>query len=248
MKIAYSPRLRMMSWTSARRLSPRRSLRDPDEAAEPGETQQGRRPEDSEAGDRTQEVQPAALADEILAAGMRAAQVDREIEQEDDADQVVEDGQRRQGGLAQRENEQPHDHEGEDRQDEDEDLVRVAVTARRLCRGVRAPPLLHRHGPLLMRPRVAPSWRRRARPAGRRRRPWTPPGRRLAGRRNARAAPGPARGRLQPVMRSRTSSPSRMTLAPSIQASRRRRLGGPSGRPRAPSAQPIGNVSIAAGP
>ena len=179
MKIAYSPRFRMMSWTSARRLSPRRSLATRTRRLSRARRSRAVDPEDAEAGDRTQEVQPAALADEVLAARMRSAQVDREIEQEDDADQVVEDRQRRQRGLAQGEQQQRHDREREDRQDEDEDVVRVAVTARPVRRRPGARCLLGGHRPLHVRLRVASSCRRRTVAAGRRCGPETPRGRRL---------------------------------------------------------------------
>ena len=148
MKIAYSPRLRTMSWTSARRFSPRRSRatrtsrlsrarrssavarRKPRLGSEPRRSSQPRW--------RTKYSLRGCDPSRLIAKSnrnttqIRLSKTDRAVERR----------------LAQGQQEQDHDREREDRQDEDEDVVRVAVTARpvRRRRGVRC--LLAGHRPL----------------------------------------------------------------------------------------------------
>ena len=93
-------------------------------------------PEDPDAGDRAEQVQPAAPLDEVLAPRLRSGEVQCEVDEEDDADEVVVD--RRGSRACRRRAAGPEDHDPErqDRQDQDEDLVGVAALANVRCPAV----------------------------------------------------------------------------------------------------------------
>ena len=86
--------------------------------------------------DPSRSSQPRA-SDEVGPLRLRAGDVHGEVDQEDDADDVVVHEQQIVFGVGHRQEQQDHDRQREDRQDEDEDVVRVAVLAehRCLCRG-----------------------------------------------------------------------------------------------------------------
>ena len=67
--------------------------------------------------------------------GCDARKVECEVDEEDDADEVVVDRQELVRACVERQDHEHHDPERQDRQDQDEDLVGVAALAkaRRLC-------------------------------------------------------------------------------------------------------------------
>ena len=75
---------------------------DARQATESGEAQESCDAEDAQAGDRAQEIEPAALVDEVFASRTRPSQVVDKVREEHDADQVVVNGQRIDRGRAQR--------------------------------------------------------------------------------------------------------------------------------------------------
>ena len=66
-------------------------LADPGQAAQPGEPEQRGELEEAEARDRPDQVEPAALVDEVARPRPGAGDVVGEVDQEDDADRVVVD-------------------------------------------------------------------------------------------------------------------------------------------------------------
>ena len=74
--------------------------RDAGEPAQSCKPEQSGEPEYPECRDRPDQVQPPALVDEEVALRWRAAEVEGEVDQEDDADEVVVDEQDLVRGLA----------------------------------------------------------------------------------------------------------------------------------------------------
>ena len=132
MKIAYCPRLSMMSLMSASLALPLSRRLTRGQAAQPGETQQRREPEHPQRRDRAEEVQPASPVDPVRTLRLGARDVDREVDEEHDADQVVVEQQGLDRRFVQRQQQRDHDGQRQDGQDQDEDVVGVAVL--RQCR------------------------------------------------------------------------------------------------------------------
>ena len=162
---------------------------DPRQAAQTGEAQQGRDPEEPEGRDRADEVQPAAPPDEVRPASGRPSQVQGEVDEEDDADGVVVDQQRPRSAWYQRHSSRTIMIRAHDGQDQHEDVVGVAP-ARPSCEGDSA------SGPRGRRRRRSGSWGllagSRLGPAGR-------AGRGNDDARSIRSLPSAGRGSMRPA-------------------------------------------------
>ena len=102
---------------------------DPCQPAQAGQAEERGQLEEAEARDRPEEVEPAPPADEVGALRLRAEEVVREVDEEDDADGVVVGVDEEARLFVERQEEQDHQDQRIDRQDQDEDVVGVAVLA-----------------------------------------------------------------------------------------------------------------------